>query len=369
VLSALGRERRGERRRRAQPGPVADAIEGLRRARVLVVEDDDINRQVAQKILQRAGLEVELAHDGADGVAKVRAGGPAAFHAVLMDLRMLGLDGWEATGEIKRDPRFAALPIVALTADAVAGVRESCLAAGMCDFVAKPFEPADLLATLARWIRAPAGAPPSAPVAAEAFPVPIAGLDAKKALAHLGGDAVLLRRLLADFPRSHADDAARVRMLLARGGREAALRIAHTDKGLAGTFAAARLQAAASGLEAALRAGTPADASCAAFEDALAEVIGGLRSLGAPTAAPRDGTDPARLEDLLARLARLVEKNDVEAQPAARELSARLDGTAAEVPARELACRLEAYDFPGARRALAALSAVLPEETREVSHG
>ncbi|MDI7268997.1 MAG: response regulator, partial [Myxococcota bacterium] len=141
---------------RPAPPPAESAIparrdsESLRRARVLVVEDNDINREVATEILRGAGVEVAAAADGGEAVEMIRRAPPGAgWDAVLMDLQMPVMDGLEATRRIRADPRFADLPIIALTADVVGDVREACLAAGMNDFVTKPIAPDSFLATAA----------------------------------------------------------------------------------------------------------------------------------------------------------------------------------------------------------------------------
>jgi two-component system, sensor histidine kinase and response regulator len=117
--------------------------------RVLLAEDDEINQEVAGEFLREAGLEVDVATDGRQAV-RMAVGG--AYALVLMDMQMPGMDGMEATREIARllGPRTP--PIVAMTANAFAEDRARCAEAGMCDFVAKPFEPALLFATVLRWL-------------------------------------------------------------------------------------------------------------------------------------------------------------------------------------------------------------------------
>jgi PAS domain S-box-containing protein len=381
VLAALGRERRGERRRRGAASQVGDVAEGLRKARVLVVEDDELNRQVAEKILQRAGVEVVLAANGAEAVTLVLESG-TAFSAVLMDLRMPMLDGWEATRVIMADGRFDRLPVIALTADAISGVRESCLAAGMCDFVTKPFDPAELLATLARWVRPRAAGISAGRVAqgeeggepgdALRVPVSLPGLDVKLGLFRVGGDPALYRKLLVAFPGTHGDAAERIAMLTASGRHEDAMRVAHTIKGLAGTLGAARLHATAAELETGLRAGDVVfETARLAFAAALAEVVAGLtgvqpdvarQNAPAPAVVPRN---IAAIHDGLKRLAGLIGENDIDALRASQGLAMRLAGSRGGNEARAVSNALAVYDFRRAREALRLLVQVpgmLPAE-------
>ena len=132
---------------------VEEESDKMRGLRVLLVEDNAINREVALELLNNAGMTVVEAQDGAQGVAAVEAAEEAGtqFNAVLMDCQMPVLDGYEATRRLRRDGRFNDLPIIAMTANAMAGDREKCLEAGMNDHVTKPFDVRALFAALARW--------------------------------------------------------------------------------------------------------------------------------------------------------------------------------------------------------------------------
>ncbi|MBV5325338.1 MAG: response regulator, partial [Rhodospirillaceae bacterium] len=135
----------------AEPPPIkaANADNALMAgARILLVEDNDLNQQVAKGLLEHAGLIVDIAANGAEAVTMVTE---AAYDAVLMDMQMPVMDGLEATRRIRADQRFAELPIIAMTANAMASDRQLCLDAGMNDHVAKPFDPDELYAVIARW--------------------------------------------------------------------------------------------------------------------------------------------------------------------------------------------------------------------------
>ncbi len=132
--------------------PVTDAV--LLNTRILLVEDNEINQQIAAEILAFAGCRVAIASAGAEALlALFNMPQEDPFQAVLMDLQMPGMDGIATTHRIRTEPRFASLPIIAMTADAISGVKEKCMAAGMNDFLAKPINVEELYSTLARWIR------------------------------------------------------------------------------------------------------------------------------------------------------------------------------------------------------------------------
>jgi PAS domain S-box-containing protein len=240
------------------PAPLlAGSPVALRGARVLVVEDNDINQQVAQELLASAGVEVLLASNGREAVAL------AAQHpidAVLMDLQMPEVDGYQAARELRSDPRHAGLPIIAMTAHALALERERCQQAGMNDHVSKPIDPAQLFAVLAHWLER------RHDLAA------IPGLDHAGALARLGGNRVLLRRLLGELVLQWRDGAQRIRAHLARGEREDAHRAAHTLRGAAGNLGLDPLAAAATAVERILETDVDPTAAVAALDATLSSV-------------------------------------------------------------------------------------------------
>jgi signal transduction histidine kinase/FixJ family two-component response regulator/HPt (histidine-containing phosphotransfer) domain-containing protein len=230
--------------------------------RVLLVEDNAINRQVAGELLAGVGVEVDMAEDGARALALLGAAPPTHYDLVLMDLQMPRLDGHDTTAAIRADTRFDALPIVALTAHAEPALRARCAAQGMEDFVSKPIVPEELWRVAARWMR-PRAAPPAAPAAAPrveaarrddaASPPSVAGLDVHAAVRALGGSVSLYREVLKRFAQAQAGFAAELQRCRAEGRHVDALRLVHTLKGLAGTIGAADLGRHAAEFETGLR--------------------------------------------------------------------------------------------------------------------
>ena len=138
------------------PTPLAapaarDSLDPLRGARILLVEDNDMNQLIASEFLSDAGCEVEVAADGSIALDMIRRN---AYDVVLMDMQMPVMDGVTATRELRRDPRFDALPVIAMTANAMEQDRRACRAAGMNAYVTKPFDPEEFLTTVSRWVGA-----------------------------------------------------------------------------------------------------------------------------------------------------------------------------------------------------------------------
>jgi len=133
----------------AEPGGVGDAASRLHGARVLLVEDNEINQEVVKEILSAIGVRVTIADNGRQALDLLDL---EDFDGVLMDCQMPVMDGYEATRRILAQPRFSDLPILAMTANALPGDREQVLQAGMVDHIAKPFQPDVMFATMAKWI-------------------------------------------------------------------------------------------------------------------------------------------------------------------------------------------------------------------------
>jgi two-component system, sensor histidine kinase and response regulator len=247
---------------------------------LLVAEDNDINQEVVGAFLARAGATVDFAENGKLAVELATAG-TTHYDAVLMDLQMPEMDGFEATRAIRRSIAHETLPIIAMTAHAMEEERRRCLAAGMNDHLAKPLDPALLVATLRRWVKVPepppartsAPTPGGAPVSAAAAD----GLafDVPAALDRLGGDEDLLRMLIERFCSEFANAGRDLRGLLERGEHHDAERLAHNLAGVASQLEATEVANASRTLELQLRAGEVDGASALAdrVETALAHAV------------------------------------------------------------------------------------------------
>ncbi|HWP12894.1 MAG TPA: response regulator, partial [Ramlibacter sp.] len=246
--------------------PEIDAAQGrlaaIRGARVLLVEDNDINQQVARELLEDAGLVVDVADNGQVALDMVQR---AYYDLVFMDMQMPLMDGITATREIRKIDRLARLPIVAMTANAMEQDRRRCIEAGMNDAVIKPIDPDELWNTLLRWVRlsepAAAGDPPAparktaAPAASSVpgFPQGIAGLDTALGLRRMLGKKPLYLAMLRRYVAGQKDVCAQIHHALAMGDMPTAERLAHTTKGVSGNVGATLIQDLAAALEQSLK--------------------------------------------------------------------------------------------------------------------
>ncbi len=241
----------------------AQQLDRLRGAHVLLVEDNDLNQEVATGLLEDLGVQVDIADNGAIALDMVQR---RPYDLVLMDMQMPVMDGITATLAIRALADFVPPPIVAMTANAMQVDRDRCAAAGMVDFVSKPIEPDDLARALLRWIVPDAGraaraaaAPRAepAPAPAPAAPLQIEGLNTAAGLRRTLGKTDLYLNLLRKFEQGQQDVPAQIRSALDAGDMALAQRLAHTLKGVAGNIGAETLQAAAAELEHAIRAQHP----------------------------------------------------------------------------------------------------------------
>ena len=240
-------------------------------ARVLVVEDNEINRMVTKDLLEQAGVDTRFAENGVEGVRAVLEDGP--FDGVLMDVQMPRMDGYTATRLIRANPGFADLPIIALTANALQGDRDAALAAGMNDYIAKPVDPEAALETLGRWVR------PAAPAAAGAEG---GVLDRTAGLRRVGGNKALYDKILVRFAEDAGQFAATFRAVFQTGDGEAATRLAHSLKSSAGTIGADEVQRCAARLEEFCRAqpgAEPMSGPLAALDSAIGRLLSELALL------------------------------------------------------------------------------------------
>jgi CheY-like chemotaxis protein/HPt (histidine-containing phosphotransfer) domain-containing protein len=267
ILTALGRSLQEPPPRPAAPRP---APAGGRPLRVLLAEDHPVNQRLAVRLLEKQGHAVVVANNGREALAALER---EPFDLVLMDVQMPELDGLEATAQLRRQERGTSrhVPVIAMTAHAMTGDRERCLAAGMDGYVSKPIRAEELLEALAGVALPPAAAPPAGPAAgapreAEVF-------DKDEALQRVGGDVDLLRELVEVFLESCPGQLRELREAAAAGDPERMRRTAHAIKGAVSNFGARLAVEAAQRLETMDRDGVASAAqTCAALEDRLARL-------------------------------------------------------------------------------------------------
>ncbi len=212
---------------------------------LLVVEDNNINQQVAKEFLEGFGATVDIAENGRIAAEKIEDG--MSYHAVLMDLQMPVMDGYEATARIRRKFDKDTLPILAMTAHALQSEIQKCLQAGMNSVVTKPIDPDKLKEELVRWALpkhaaakpAPRGIPsPQREISEEDLISSLPGIDVKSALHRLMGNRHLLKKLVGDFAVNNSSVFDDIRKALGKGDYPSAQRTVHSFKGVAGNLSA-----------------------------------------------------------------------------------------------------------------------------------
>ncbi len=316
-------------------------------ARVLLVEDNPLNQEVALELLRSLGLPADLAEDGQQALDKLRS---QPYDVVLMDMQMPVMDGLTATREIRRQPAWAHLPIIAMTANAMASDRQHCLDAGMNDHLPKPIDPEQLRQKLLQWVPQLQVVPPVGPVAgttgagavsgaagAAAPEAPasggllallrhIPGLDVDLGLQQSLGREALYLQLLQRFAASQANAPEQLADAIAASQWADAERLVHTTKGVAAQVGAMPLRDLALALEAAVRRREPLpalQALQAPLAQALRELLDGLAPVldaaspkdeapDAAEAAPMDAATRAEWTALCAQLSDLLDNGDAD---------------------------------------------------------
>jgi signal transduction histidine kinase/DNA-binding NarL/FixJ family response regulator len=336
----------------------------IRGARILLVDDSELNLQVAGELLRQAKLYVDLAEDGAQAVEKALAG---QYDCVLMDVQMPVMDGYTATERIRAEPGLGDLPILAMTANAMPQDRARGAEAGMNDYVPKPIEPDELYRALLKWIAPgerqfdegefiPAGSDEGT---SDDLPNEMPGIKVSEGLARVGGNAALFLDLLRGLCKDYADAPERLESMIASADQDGARQLAHKLRGIANNLGASELGACAESIELALKSGEPV------ADDALSRLRAALSLTGESQAvlSPAQesgqvggGLSEVEQQQLLDELLDAVAASNPEALDVADKLLAGLsEDSGIREPLTAARDSLDIYDFAGAGTALQAL--------------
>jgi PAS domain S-box-containing protein len=331
--------------------------------RVLLVEDNEMNQQVATELLESAGAIVTIANHGGEAVKILTDGDQApAFDVVFMDLQMPEMDGFTATRLLRRDPRLHKFPIIAMTAHALVEERQRCLDAGMSDHLSKPIDPDNLFSTLVRWAKPlpkqtldSKGSASHRETPDEVVLPEIAGINLADGLKRVAGNRQLYRDLLGQFATKQRNAATQISAALESGDHAQAGLIAHTLKGVAGNIGITEVQSVAQKLEKALCQGEiNVSPLLLEFASVMATQVRAIEkalfdTATAPTEQAR--TWPFNREastSAIAQLKILLEGSDGEAGESFRSLQEALAG-AIEIPyLQDLSASINDFDFDAA---------------------
>lgn len=345
-------------------------------ARVLLVEDNLLNRELANKILASAGVDVINAEHGREALDILDC--DADIDGVLMDIHMPVMDGYAATRAIRAQERFRDLPIIAVTANVMLSSTADAEAVGMNDCVPKPLKPSLLFDIMAKWIKparirevrvsvATVGDATASDEASAAV-LRIPGVDVEKALGQTLNDLAFYRRMLRRFVESHANFKDEFRAAQLSSDGSAALRSAHTLKGNAANIGATALETAAANLENSCRNRDSVDAIELAFKDTVAQLAlvlegvrrisepapGSLPAAAAPGAVP-DAVDEQELHARLERIRQLLRDSDPGASELLLETTHRFAGSAHAAILQRATTAAEQFEFEEALRELESL--------------
>jgi len=343
-----------------QANQKCDIVDDMNGIKILLVEDNAMNQEVASEILGCAGAAVDIANNGKEAVSAVKS---SAYDIILMDLQMPVMGGYEATKNIRLDDKLKDLPIIAMTAHAMQGVKEECIAAGMNDYISKPIEPEHLFAVIKKWAKRTGGGkrPAKAAVAPEkqeaiVLPKSGFGVDIESGLGRLNGNRKLYRKLLLDFSKNYTSSPDDLHRLLQQGNLEDARRLAHTLKGVAGNISAYDIQAIAAEIEIKIqnhpsgieeKLNKKLEAAFAAYNQLLSGIAETMEN-----DEPEDiekTINPSEVEPVLQELARLVWEDNVDAGRLLEELKGRIYGTKFAQDMQILTECIDNFEFEAAK--------------------
>ena len=329
-------------------------------SRILLVEDNRVNQQVAREILLQMGADVSIANNGREALKQLQH---EQFALVLMDIQMPKMDGLTATRAIRSNPNLIGLPIIAMTAHATQSDRNIALASGMDDFVSKPIDGPTLYKTLQRWIHSGIHKPIQAIHAAPLYSPAVAQLadaiEIKTGLSHVGNDQAFYLKLLREFHRDHQSDGQIIEKALHAGDFETAKRITHTLTGISANIGAKTLYQQANALYTQIHTNNHDNLSADLdnFLQAFSDIMQKLEKIDNSTKTRKDNLsevqpDRRMLKEVLAHLDVLLQQGDSEALELMEKIKIQLDFFELDDQVDELGHLINYFRFDDARRIL-----------------
>ncbi len=354
ILEVFGKKVEKRVRRGDDSQVDTEALKAIQGARILLVDDNEINQEIGNEILEQVGCYVTIANDGKEAVEKVAQ---SEFDCVLMDIQMPVMDGYTATRIIRKDAQFNDLPIIAMTANAMEEDKKQAAESGMNDHVAKPIDVKQLFDVLVNWINIPEERRPekiadNTNVLTGSIIIPeLDGIDTETGLNRVGGNTKLYLKILNKFRISQADAIERIETAFNAGDNETSKREAHTLKGLAGNIGAEALQQAAQVVEGEIKAGNKTLTGLDVLSELLVKIIESLQMLDTKTTEVEKASidaDPEKVAGLLVKLKELLDDDDSGAGDVLEELLPFFKGTVKEKQLTRIAGLVDDYEFEDA---------------------
>ena len=341
----------------------AKVIEHIRGAHVLLVEDNEINQQVAVELLSSQDILVDIANNGQEALDQLEAN-PTKYSVILMDIQMPVMDGYEATKRIRKQARFSELPIIAMTANVMVGDKERATQVGMVDHIAKPIDVKELFRVLGKWISVVKHRPPDnkeavkkeellEPLHKSLLPkkpvLPyLEGIDSALGLRRVGGNATLYLKILEKFRTGQADTMARIQSALDARDLTTAEREVHTLKGLAGSIGATELHESAKVLERKIQNKedmTNALSTVSSLLDAVLNVLNNVSLQPEAQEPPSISMSEEHINTLVVRLKTLLEEDDADAIEVLEQLAPAFSGKELSKDIQRIVTYVERYEF------------------------
>ena len=356
-------------RRRRRVGAIDERkLYPIRGASILLVEDNEINQEVALEFLKLGQFKVDIANNGVECLERLNE---KDYDCVLMDIHMPEMDGFEATRQIRAMPRYADLPVLAMTANVMDVDVEESLAAGMNAHIAKPIVPNTLFSALLQWIEPGERSidvvstdPSTSDIT---LPQKLSGCDLSRALLNVNGNRALLGRLLRDIVADHSGDLDRFKEAVASGNQSEAIRITHSLKTVFGTLGGSQLQIEFASLERQVKTSLPASPTGLVanieqpFHQVMTEIEAWSKTQPNPGAAAGEAGHSADgredLQSMISTLREALDSFSAESVGHATALARHLDNDGL---AQQLVLAAEQFDY---ERALALLETI-PEVSR-----
>jgi len=346
-----------------------EAMRPIQGARILLVEDNYINQQIATEFLEQGMLIVDVAQNGQEALDMLAANN---YDCVLMDIQMPVMDGYTATSKIREQERYKELPVLAITAKSMVEDRESAIAAGMNDYITKPINPRELFTTLLKWIkpgqRELTGVTEARTLSkdeTDTLPDQLFGIDINVGLQRVGGNPKLLRKLLGEFYIDHGGDISAIHDALEQGDNDTAQRLAHTINGVAAAIGASKLNIKANDLESAIKQGQLDNVTelVEQLSLAMSPVLEGLSAL-APTTEKAVSVEkvellsPQEINQILDELTKMLKEMDPDSEEKVTEMITQFGNQLDLKLMKRLAQHVSGFEFEEALELLVEVRAM-----------